>query len=68
MRRRAVRLHCLIIPVALALTACVATRAAAQSDDAEAIRRVLVAMWDAIEVGDLDRYPTHVPPDFTSFG
>ncbi len=28
----------------------------------------MVAMWDAIEKGDVDRYATFVHPDFTSFG
>ncbi len=42
--------------------------AAAQADDAQEIKRVLIDMWDAIEQGDLERYASHIHPDFTSFG
>jgi len=45
--------------------------AAAQSTagrDVAAIKAALVAMWDAIEKGDVDRYATYVHPDFTAFG
>ena len=38
-----------------------------QSDE-EAIQAVLVDMWDAVEKGDVDRYASHVHPDFTAFG
>lgn len=38
------------------------------SNDAEEIKATLVAMWDAIEKGDLERYASYVHPDFTSFG
>jgi len=38
------------------------------SKDEEAIKATLVAMWDAIEKGDLERYASYVHPDFTSFG
>nr|WP_299389080.1 nuclear transport factor 2 family protein [Allomuricauda sp.] len=34
----------------------------------EAIKSTLVAMWDAIEKGDVERYATFVHPDFTQFG
>ncbi|MCL6265556.1 YybH family protein [Flagellimonas myxillae] len=34
----------------------------------EAIKSTLVAMWDAIEQGDVERYATYVHPDFTQFG
>jgi ketosteroid isomerase-like protein len=47
------------------------TTAAAQSTadrDVAAIKTALVAMWDAIEKGDVDRYATYVHPDFTAFG
>ncbi len=40
----------------------------AQTSDAEEVRATLVAMWDAIENGDLERYASHLHPDFTSFG
>ena len=36
--------------------------------DEEEIKATLVAMWQAIEEGDLDRYASFVHPDFTSFG
>ena len=36
--------------------------------DAAEIKAAMVAMWDAIERGDVDRYATYVHPDFTSFG
>ena len=68
MRRRSIRLHRLIIPCAFTLATAMSTPAAAQTDDAEAIKGVLIDMWDAIEVGDLDGYASHVHPDFTSFG
>ncbi len=42
--------------------------AAAQVTDEEAIKAVLLDMWDAIEEGDLARYAAHLHPDFTSFG
>ena len=34
----------------------------------EDVKATLVAMWQAIEEGDLDRYASFVHPDFTSFG
>ena len=45
--------------------------ATAQGEDAseqKAIQETLVAMWDAIENGDIDRYASYVHPDFTAFG
>ena len=45
--------------------------AAAQTQDAKDVAEVkaaLVAMWDAVEKGDADRYATYVHPTFTSFG
>ena len=43
--------------------------ATAQNPDVEdEIKAVLVDMWAAIEEEDLDRYASHVHPDFTSFG
>ncbi len=39
----------------------------AQSVEQE-IRETLIAMWDAIEQGDVERYASYVHPDFTSFG
>ncbi len=40
----------------------------AASKEAEEVKATLVAMWDAIEKGDLDRYAGYVHPDFTTFG
>ncbi len=36
--------------------------------EAEKIKAVLIDMWDAIEKGDLERYASHVHPDYSSFG
>lgn len=38
------------------------------SDQKEEIKEVLTDMWDAIEKGDIERYASHVHPDFTQFG
>ena len=38
------------------------------SKEAEEVKATLVAMWDAIEKGDLDRYAGYVHSDFTTFG
>ena len=32
------------------------------------VKATLVAMWDAIEKGDVERYATYVHPNFTQFG
>ena len=40
----------------------------AQITDEEAVKAVLVDMWDAVEQGDLERYASYVHPDFTQFG
>ncbi len=57
-------LACVLIAVGPALAA----GQPAESKDVADIRAALVAMWDAIEKGDVDRYATYVHPDFTSFG
>lgn len=36
--------------------------------EAEAVKATLIAMWDAIEKGDVERYASYVHPDFTAFG
>ena len=36
--------------------------------NAEAIKSLVVDMWNAIEHGELERYAAHLHPDFTSFG
>jgi ketosteroid isomerase-like protein len=54
-----------------ALIATLPALAAGQSSSAKDIAEIkaaMVAMWDAIEKGDIDRYATYVHPDFTSFG
>lgn len=66
MRRRALSLPALTLVAALG--AVVAPVAAAAQSDENAVKAVLVDMWDAIEKGDLERYASHVHPDFTSFG
>jgi ketosteroid isomerase-like protein len=38
------------------------------ADAASEVRETLIAMWDAIEKGDLDRYASYIHPDFTAFG
>ena len=42
--------------------------AQATTDDAADIRQTLVAMWAALEEGDIDEYARHVHPDYTVFG
>lgn len=55
---------CLLL---LGLAAPAAAQAADPKDAAE-VKATLIAMWDAIEKGDVDRYASYVHPDFTSFG
>lgn len=50
------------------LILCVVSPLAGQADVDREIRETLVAMWAAIEAGDLDRYASYVHPDFTQFG
>lgn len=38
------------------------------SSDAEDVKATLVAMWDAIEHGDLNHYASFIHSDFTAFG
>lgn len=46
-----------------------ASRGEAEAEaEAEAVKATLVAMWDAIEKGDVERYASYVHPDFTAFG
>jgi len=42
--------------------------AAQTSSEAEQVKETLVAMWDAIENGDVETYASYVHPDFTQFG
>lgn len=41
---------------------------AQESSDEEAIKQTLVAMWDAVEQGDVERYASYIHTDFTAFG
>ena len=47
-----------------------ATAAWSQTDarEAEEIKATLIAMWDAIERGDVEAYAQHIHPEFTQFG
>lgn len=56
--------------LALFVSALCFTQAAAQSTDARAeeVKETLVAMWAAIEQGDLESYGSYIHPDFTAFG
>lgn len=42
--------------------------AGAQTTDEQDVKNTLIAMWDAIERGDLETYASYIHPDFTSFG
>jgi len=37
-------------------------------NDEKEVINTLIAMWDAIEKGDIDRYSTYIHRDYTSFG
>jgi ketosteroid isomerase-like protein len=37
------------------------------SEEAEEVKAALVALWDAIEEGDLERYASFLHPDYTVF-
>ena len=37
-------------------------------DDEKAVKETLIAMWDAIEKEDIERYANYVHDDFTQFG
>lgn len=54
--------------VACALLVSLAWGVPAQADDAEDIKATLVAMWAALERGDVEAYAQHVHPDYTLFG
>ena len=44
------------------------TPAKASNTEQQAVITTLVAMWDALEHGDIERYASYLHPDFTSFG
>jgi len=59
----------LLVLAALAGTGWNAAPAGAQANgDAEQVKETLIAMWDAIEMEDLEAYAGHLHPDFTAFG
>jgi ketosteroid isomerase-like protein len=39
-----------------------------RQSEADAVKATLIAMWEAVEQGDLERYASHVHPRYTSFG
>ena len=39
-----------------------------QADSEAEIKQTLVAMWEAIENEDIDKYASYIHPDFTQFG
>lgn len=53
--------------LAIALLPALPSPVSAQSDE-DQIKAVIVAMWAAIEAGDVDTYAQYVHEDFTSFG
>ncbi len=53
---------------ALAMLLFFAPVAISEDSKEEVIRQTLVAMWDAIENADVDRYASYIHPDFTAFG
>ena len=58
----------LVISALVAVLPALANAQPPESKDVAEIEAALVAMWDAIEKGDVDRYASYVHPDFTSFG
>lgn len=61
-------MHPWSLSAVLALAALPALAQPQESKDVAEVKATLVAMWDAIEKGDADRYAAFVHPDFTSFG
>lgn len=45
-----------------------AAQAQSATKESDQVKSTLVAMWDAIEKGDVARYASYVHPDFTAFG
>jgi len=56
------------VALALAALALLLPVPAAGQSDEDQIKAVLVAMWAAIEAGDVEAYAEHVHDSFTSFG
>ncbi|MDZ4716044.1 MAG: DUF4440 domain-containing protein [Cytophagales bacterium] len=58
----------LILLTIVILLGCQPTTDNPASDDEAQVKAALVAMWDAIEKGEVERYAGYVHPDFTQFG
>ena len=58
----------LLFTVALLVGASRLTVPDRAQSDADDVKATMVAMWAAIEAGDVDRYASYVHPDFTQFG
>ena len=57
---------CYLLALLLIMVSC-ATDSNQEQEKLE-IRETLIAMWQAIEEGDIERYSSYVHPDFTQFG
>lgn len=51
-----------------AMPALAQAREGSDAREVEAVKSTLIAMWAAIEAGDVDKYATYVHPTFTQFG
>ncbi len=51
-----------------AMPALAQSRDGSDAREVEAVKATLIAMWAAIEAGDVDKYATYVHPTFTQFG
>lgn len=52
-----------VIPIAALSLA-----APAASDEEMAVKAALVAMWEAVETGDIEAYQSYIHPEFSAFG
>ncbi len=66
--RPAAVLPCLLAVVLVTSLAHAQGGAPAETRAAEEVKATLVAMWAAIEAGDVERYAAFVHPGFTQFG
>jgi ketosteroid isomerase-like protein len=57
-----------VTAILLGIILSTAGSAGAVSNEAEDVKATLVAMWDAIEKGNLERYASYIHPEFTTFG
>lgn len=58
----------LVLSLAFVLGASRLTSPKRAASDADDVKATMVAMWAAIEAGDVERYASYVHPDFTQFG